>query len=112
LLSTRVDELSGGQRQVINILLTSARAMPPLVVILDEPFNNLDSANIAVASRLIESLRASGKAILLTTHSYRGLLTPDDCHELTFLDSNHAVTRDHESSGRHEHISKQDRKDS
>jgi ABC-type multidrug transport system ATPase subunit/ABC-type uncharacterized transport system permease subunit len=69
LYATRPSELSGGQRQVVNLLtLLGRRELPPLVL-LDEPVNNLDTENLGHCRRIIELLHRRGTAILLVSHN-------------------------------------------
>lgn len=60
-------ELSGGQQQ--RIALARALAPGPLVILLDEPFSNLDSDMRAGMRREVEKiLRGSGMSAILVTH--------------------------------------------
>lgn len=59
-------KLSGGQRQ--RLLLAIALINDPDIVFLDEPTTGLDPQARRNFWRLIETIRARGKTILLTTH--------------------------------------------
>lgn len=64
--STRFGDLSGGQRQ--RGLIARALAGEPQLLLLDEPFNGLDQASRAALLATIERVKASGVALLITTH--------------------------------------------
>ena len=59
-------ELSGGQQIRLNIILSILH--DPKIIILDEPFNGLDFLNRRLLWHFLESLKKSGKSILLTSH--------------------------------------------
>jgi len=59
-------ELSGGQRQRVLIARGLVREAP--IVLLDEPFAGLDATSAAGLERLIASLAAEGRAVLIATH--------------------------------------------
>jgi putative ABC transport system permease protein len=61
--------LSGGQRQIVNLLTLSARKSIPSVVLLDEPGNNLDAQHVASCKQIIQQLSARGIAVILVSHS-------------------------------------------
>jgi ABC-2 type transport system ATP-binding protein len=62
----RVQSLSGGMRRRINI--AAALMHGPKILVLDEPTVGLDYQARAGLSQLLRDLKASGLAILLTTH--------------------------------------------
>ena len=67
--------LSGGQRQ--RVAIARALSNDPLVVLADEPTGNLDSAATADVLRLLDSLRSSGRTLLVVTHDERIAATAD-----------------------------------
>jgi putative ABC transport system permease protein len=68
-LCRRADQLSGGQRQVLNLLTILAKRRVPEVVLLDEPTNNLDAENTERCRRIIRTLHEDGAAIVIVSHS-------------------------------------------
>jgi iron(III) transport system ATP-binding protein len=70
-------ELSGGQQQ--RVALARALAPRPQLVLLDEPFNALDSAlRAGVRSDVRTALRATGATALLVTHDQQEALSTAD----------------------------------
>lgn len=79
------DQLSGGQRQTVNLLTVLVRPEKPKAVLLDEPLNNLDEANQSRCTRLIESMHSEGIAVVMVSHAgmsdafkYREINLDDD----------------------------------
>jgi len=62
----KIEELSRGMGQLIQFLATIIH--DPQLVILDEPFANLDPVNTELIKEIIFEMRKQGKAIILSTH--------------------------------------------
>jgi ABC-type uncharacterized transport system ATPase component len=69
--------LSGGQRQVLNLLTLLARRKQPKVVLLDEPINNLDSVNAGRCGEILSAVRSAGAAIIFVSHTAIPGIHPD-----------------------------------
>ena len=64
----RFGELSGGQRQ--RGLLARALASGPRLLLLDEPFNGLDTRSRERLLQIVELLKSEGVAMIITTHDF------------------------------------------
>jgi manganese/iron transport system ATP-binding protein len=62
----RFGTLSGGQRQ--RVLLARAIAARPRLLLLDEPFNGVDTASSQALLDALARLRRDGAAVVLSTH--------------------------------------------
>ncbi|HYY69802.1 MAG TPA: ABC transporter ATP-binding protein [Terriglobales bacterium] len=65
-LTRRVGDYSQGMRQRLSL----ARALihDPEILLLDEPFSNLDAGSARAMARLLAEIRDRGKTILVVTH--------------------------------------------
>lgn len=61
-----ISQFSGGQQQ--RIFLARAIVQEPKVVLLDEPFTGIDSANREVLHQAIRDFASSGVIVLMATH--------------------------------------------
>lgn len=88
-LARRAGQYSQGMRQRLSL----ARAMfhAPSLLLLDEPFSNVDPESAGHIAQLLAGLRASGTTILLITHQL-GLLA-EIADEFLFLSSGRLVDR-------------------
>jgi ABC-type Mn2+/Zn2+ transport system ATPase subunit len=59
-------ELSGGQRQ--RVLVARALVQDGPVLLLDEPFTGVDRSSAELLDRLLDSLAAEGRGVLIATH--------------------------------------------
>jgi ABC-type Mn2+/Zn2+ transport system ATPase subunit len=59
-------ELSGGQRQ--RVLVARALVQDGPVLLLDEPFTGVDRPSAELLDRLLDSLAAEGRGVLIATH--------------------------------------------
>ena len=62
----KTEELSRGMSQLVQFMITIIHE--PELIILDEPFANLDPVNTELLKEIILELKAEGKAIILSTH--------------------------------------------
>lgn len=61
-----ISQFSGGQQQ--RIFLARALAQEPMVLLLDEPFTGVDTANRALLHEVVANLAHSGVIVLMATH--------------------------------------------
>jgi ABC-type multidrug transport system ATPase subunit len=88
-LTRRVGQYSQGMRQRLSL----ARAIfhSPRLLLLDEPFSNVDPESAAQIARLLAAMRSEGKTILLITHQL-GLLA-EMADEFLFLSAGRLMER-------------------
>lgn len=86
-LTKKPHQLSGGQRQRIGLLRTLLRPEP--IILLDEPFAELDSATREVAGNWVRNTaKSNGKTVLLVTHQSEDVeRVADRCIELRYPES-------------------------
>ncbi|TWO32223.1 ABC transporter ATP-binding protein [Seonamhaeicola sediminis] len=65
-LDKKLGNLSGGTKQKVNIVLTFMFDSP--LIILDEPTTGLDPISLIRLKELIQTEKANGKTILITSH--------------------------------------------
>ncbi len=68
----KVGALSGGMRQRLTIAL--ALIGDPQVVLMDEPFSNLDAASRGDVHELLRRLMKEGKTVVVSVHTVSGLI--------------------------------------
>ncbi|MEM2124669.1 MAG: metal ABC transporter ATP-binding protein [Methanolinea sp.] len=66
-----IGQLSGGQQQ--KVLLAQNLARDPEILLLDEPFSNLDIFSREAVNRLLAELAAAGVTIILVSHAFDDL---------------------------------------
>lgn len=94
----RAATLSGGELR--RLVLARAFALRPSVVLLDEPFDDLDAAGQeALSADLVEAITQTGVAVMMVTHDLRRALLLStrlavlEAGRVAQLDSCHAVLR-------------------
>ncbi len=80
-LNSKLGTLSGGTKQKVNLVLTFMFDSP--LVILDEPTSGLDPISLLRLKELIQSEKAKGKTILITSHIMN--FVEDVADEIVFL---------------------------
>lgn len=80
LLSKKADELSGGEKRIIEILLIINSSAP--FTLLDEPFNGISPKMREYVLEYLTSLKTA-KGIIITDHDYRNVINISD--KLLFL---------------------------
>ena len=64
----RFGSLSGGQRQ--RVLIARSIVTNPALMLLDEPFNGLDTTSRDVLVRVLTELKQQGTGVVVSTHDY------------------------------------------
>lgn len=89
LKSRRISQLSGGEFQ--RVLIARALVTSPDILILDEPFNNLDKNIQETLYLLLQELNSEGKTIIVITHDHN-LISQDS--KLLLLEQGRILTGD------------------
>ncbi len=76
LANKRAATLSGGERRRLEI--TRALVTNPSLLLLDEPFANIDPKTIADVQKMIRLLTAKGISVLITDHNAREIFSIAD----------------------------------
>jgi ABC-type multidrug transport system ATPase subunit len=66
-MNRHVYNLSGGQRQLLSLIIAAVRKSP--ILLLDEPTAALDQRMTLEAKSIIQTILAEGKSILLVSHN-------------------------------------------
>jgi biotin transport system ATP-binding protein len=74
--------LSGGEKR--RLALAGVLAMNCRIIIMDEPFANLDWPGVVQVLRSVEALKADGKTLIILTHELEKVLAMGD--RLVILD--------------------------
>jgi manganese/iron transport system ATP-binding protein len=77
----QIGELSGGQRK--RVFLARALAQNGRVILLDEPFTGVDVKTEEAIVRLLRTLRAEGRVMLVSTHNLGSV--PEFCDRTVLL---------------------------
>ena len=83
----KVKELSRGMGQFLQFLVTIIHE--PRVIILDEPFANLDPVNTEHIKDMVLELRNQGRAIILSTHRMNDI--EELCDRIVMIDEGRTV---------------------
>ncbi len=83
----KVEELSKGMQQKVQII--GSLLHDPDLIILDEPFSGLDPVNTNLIKDIILEMKASGKAIMLSTHMMEA--AEKLCDQIMMINHGHIV---------------------
>ena len=83
----RIEELSKGMGQIIQFIVTIIH--DPELVVLDQPFGDLDPVNTELLKRMFVDLRDQGKAVILSTHQMNQV--EELCDRILMIDNGRAV---------------------
>ncbi len=90
----QIGQLSGGQRQ--RALLARALAQEADILLLDEPFNAVDTESRAVILDVLDELRAGGTTVIIATHQL-----DVDANDVAYISEGQRVDRIDESHSAH-----------
>lgn len=83
----KIKELSRGMGQFVQFLVTIIHG--PRLVILDEPFANLDPVNTQLIKDMVLEMRNQGKALILSTHRMNEV--EELCDRILMMDDGRTV---------------------
>ena len=83
----KIKELSRGMGQFVQFLVTIIHA--PQLIVLDEPFANLDPVNTQMIKDMVLELRDQGRAIVLSTHRMNEI--EELCDRILMIDEGRTV---------------------
>lgn len=86
----RFGSLSGGQRQ--RVLIARAIVTNPALMLLDEPFNGLDTTSRDVLVRVLTELKQQGTGVVVSTHDYS--LAEQLCEQTVVFADGHVAIYD------------------
>lgn len=86
----RFGSLSGGQRQ--RVLIARAIVTNPALMLLDEPFNGLDTTSRDVLVRVLTELKQQGTGVVVSTHDYS--LAEQLCEQTAVFADGHVTVYD------------------
>jgi ABC-2 type transport system ATP-binding protein len=81
LLERKVEELSKGQQQKVQLIASVLHE--PDLLILDEPFSGFDPVNAELLKQIILDMKSSGKTLLISTHRMEN--AEELCDEIAML---------------------------
>ncbi|MGL4332657.1 MAG: ABC transporter ATP-binding protein [Bacteroidales bacterium] len=97
LLDKKVDELSKGMQQKIQIICTLLHN--PKLLIFDEPFSGFDPVNAILLKREIHRLKDDGATFILSTHNMNSV--EELCSHITLINKSHVVLEGEVEAIRH-----------
>jgi ABC-2 type transport system ATP-binding protein len=83
----KIKELSRGMGQFVQFLVTIIHG--PRLVVLDEPFANLDPVNTQLIKDMVLEMRNQGKALILSTHRMNEV--EELCDRILMIDNGRTV---------------------
>jgi len=83
----KIKELSRGMSQFVQFLVTTIH--DPDLVVLDEPFANLDPVNTQLIKDMVLEMRNRGKALILSTHRMNEV--EELCDRILMIDNGRTV---------------------
>jgi energy-coupling factor transporter ATP-binding protein EcfA2/energy-coupling factor transporter transmembrane protein EcfT len=90
-------DLSGGQQRLVGI--AGVLVLDPDIVMMDEPFDGLDSHARQIVADLIAQERARGKTVIVVTHDLEDLADlPVHMVRMSDLSTSSSLDSDHESA--------------